>query len=180
MGAVTERVKAYVPSTYDAMIVNGDPTLFSATDLQALADFVKFRLFGTVVPEADEATQYGDILLTFLGKLTTLQYIPAAIDYWDSRLASEVVPGEVQQFRDHLSGLQALFKMLSDEVAADWAIIGPALGYQSKKSRLPAVSSGDNGRGILVTPDPMKWQPLDATTPSYLDLLPWRVDGSDN
>lgn len=174
MGAVTERVRTYVPATYDAMILS-DPPFFPAADLQALADFVKFRLLGISVAEADEATLYSDILITFLGKLTTLQFIPAAIDYWDSRLASEVVPGEVQQFRDHLAGLEALFKMLSDEVKADWIIIGPGLGFVPTK-RTPKVSYGDNGRGILITPDPMDFEPLQASSPSWLDLLPWKVD----
>lgn len=158
------------------MITNGDPTLFSAADLQALADFVKFRLFGVSVDEADEGTLYSDILITFLAKLTTIQFIPAAIDYWDSRLASEVVPGEVQQFRDHLAGLEALFKMLSDEVKADWILIGPGLGYATNKQYTPKVSYGDNGRGILNTLDPADFPPVYSAQLSYLDLLPWKVD----
>ena len=158
------------------MITNGDPTLFSAADLQALADFVKIRILGSagMVDEADEATTYSDILITFLSKVTTVQFIPAAIDYWDSRLASEVVPGEVQQFRDHTAGLEALFKMLTDEIAEDWPIIAPGLGY-GKKAWIPKVSYGDGGRGILITPDPMDFPPLDCVG-TWVDFLPWKVD----
>lgn len=177
MGAITERVATYVPATYQAMITNGDPLLFSAEDLQALADFVKVRLLGAagIVDEADEGTVYSDILVTFLAKLTTIQYIPAAIDYWDSRLASEVVPGEVQQFRDHTAGLEALFKMLSDEVAQDWLILSPGLGY-AKKTWLPKVSYGDGGRGIFLTPDPMDFDPVEFCSTSWANLIPWKVD----
>lgn len=175
MGAITDRVKAYVPATYSAMVTNGDPALFSESDLQALADFVKFRLLGSTVLPADEATAFNSIIVTFLSKLTTLQFIPAAIDYWDSRLASEVVPGEVQQFRDHVAGLQALHKMLSDEVTQDWKLIGPGLGYGAARRSKPAISYGDGGRGLLKTPDPFDIPSFLDCSPPWLTRLPWRV-----
>lgn len=176
MGAVTQAVKRYLPATYNEMIVVPTDTsrLFATTDLQALADYVKYRLFATVVTESDESIVFNPAQSQFLGKLTTLQFIPAAVDFWDSRLASLVSTGtnEEVQYRDHRDGLLKLWEILSKEVKQDAQLFGYQL---SRSGLLPAVSYGDNGRGILITPDPMDFPPLDEPQIPWIDLVPWKT-----
>lgn len=172
MGAVAENVRRIVPASYNAILIaDTSNRLFSTVDLQALADYVKFRLFSTVVSETDETLYYSPEQNLFLGKLTTLQFIPAAIDYWDSQLSSLVATGtgEVQNFRDHLNGLVKIWERLSQEVLID----AKTLGYSLRKAGLlPGISHGDNGRGLLITPDPQDFPPLGATE-SW--SVPWKT-----
>jgi hypothetical protein len=174
VGVITEAVRRYVPASYNAILIApSDNRLFATNDLQALADYVKFRLFSTVVAEVDEPTAFNDQESQFLGKLTTLQFIPAAIDYWDSQLSSIVATGtgEVANFRDHLAGLSKIWDKLSQEVLID----APLLGFNLRKAGLlPGVSYGDNGRGILITPDPQDFPPLREPR-SWVSALPWRT-----
>lgn len=176
MGAITEVVRRYVPATYREMIsvTLESQRLFSTVDLQALADYVKFRLFATVVTEAEEATAYNPMQKQFIGKLTTLQFIPAAIDFWDSKLASKRTTGtsEVVQYRDNRQGLVELFEMLSKQVKDDAVELGVT---HTTNSWLPGITYGDNGRGILITEDPQDFPGLNDYIPSY--LLPWSVNG---
>lgn len=155
------------------LIAPSDNRLFSTGDLQALADYVKFRLFSTVVSETDETVYYSPAANLFLGKLTTLQFIPAAIDYWDSQLSSIVATGtgEVANFRDHLNGLVKIWERLSEEVLIDAKTLGFSL---RKAGLLPGVSYGDNGRGILVTPDPQEFPPL-GSMESWTSQIPWKT-----
>jgi hypothetical protein len=176
VGAITDIVRRYVPATYRALVESTTPTgsLFATGDLQALADYVKFKLFATVVSEQDEALIYDPVLRQFIGKLTTIQFIPAAIDFWDSQLAQKNTTGtaEVITYRDHLAGLKHLFDELSQQVAEESLQLGLA------KPRLtPSVSYGDGEQRVLVTPDPQTFGGAYSRTRqrSYLDLLPWRV-----
>jgi hypothetical protein len=151
---------------------------YSTSDLQALADYVKYRLFSTVVSEASEATSYNPMLKQFMGKLTTIQFIPAAIDYWDSQLSSKTATGTNEQlaFRDHRAGLIDLLKELTRQVEEEFIELAPVYGFTiNKKTLVPKVSYGDNGRGILITPDPATFPPAYEDQPGFLDWLPWRT-----
>jgi hypothetical protein len=149
---------------------------FATSDLQALADYVKFRLFATSVNESEEITAYDPVMRQFIGKLTTIQFIPAAIDYWDSMLASKTLTGsrEVVAYRDHRAGLLALLEELTRQVEEEFPELFPE--YPSaRRTLVPKVSYGDNGRGILITPDPQEFPAMWGTEPSPMDRLPWRV-----
>jgi cell fate (sporulation/competence/biofilm development) regulator YlbF (YheA/YmcA/DUF963 family) len=181
VGAITDSVRRYVPATYRAMVEATSPTAkyFTTSDLQALADYVKFRLFSTVVDESQEATAYNPHVRQFLGKLTTIQYIPAAIDYWDAQLASKTITGtnEVAAYRDHREGLIHLLEELSRQVADEWLELAPEYGFTiSRSTMVPRVSYGDNGRGVLITPDPQEFPAMDSYEASPSDWLPWRVN----
>lgn len=174
MGAVTNVVRRYVPNTYRQLVeaTSGAAALFATSDLQALADYVKYKLFSTVVAEASEASIYNPVMQQFLGKLTTLQFIPAAVDYWDSTLESKTTTGtdEVIELRDHSEDLWKLFDILAAQVKEDFIELGIAL----KPSLIPQVSYGDNGRGILKTLDPYDFPGMNEEY-KITDLLPWRV-----
>lgn len=176
MGVVTNAVRRYVPATYNAMLIApSDNRLFATSDLQALADYVKYRLFGTSVTESDESVFFNPYESQFLGKLTTLQFIPAAVDYWDSQLSSIVATGtgEVANFRDHRDGLLKLWDILTKEVIKDAAILGFSL---KRVGLVPAISYGDDGKGVLITPDPQTFPKQWSTQRSWFSSLPWAVD----
>jgi hypothetical protein len=179
VGEITNIVRRYVPATYRAMVEATSPTsrLFTTGDLQALAEYVKYRLYGTGAHNESQETQYNPQVRQFLGKLTTLQFIPPAIDYWDSQLASKVTTGtqESLSYRDHLEGLKMLYDRLTKEVAEEFLELAPGEGFTiHSRSLLPRVTYGDNGRGIMVTPDPMDMEgPFDTHRPFY---LPWKVN----
>ena len=176
MGAITNIVKQYVPASY-AALVGATNSYYSLEDLQGLADFVKFRLYNTVVAEASEAAVYNVKEQRLLGVLTTLQFIPAAIDFWGDSLASTSTTGtsESDSFFDHRPDLWRIFDRLTAEAQA----LGQEVGINIYAARgvVPKVSYGDNGRGILITSDPKDFPPAwDNTLPTgNPDLLLWDV-----
>lgn len=157
MGAVTDQVKRHVPGSYRAMVSTPNQ-YFGITDLQGVADYVKFRLFGTAVAPAAEASLYDPLLVNFLGKLTTLQFIPAAVDYWGDQLISESTTGTSENvtYPDRREGLWKVFERLRAEVKEDYNAMAETYGFKiyGTGSSVPAVSYGDGGRGVLVTGDP--------------------------
>jgi len=175
VGVITDAVRRYLPSTYNTMLIApSDDRVFATGDLQALADFVKFKLFSTSVAENLEATTFNPYEAQFLGKLTTIQFIPAAVDYWDSQLANIVATGtaEVVNFRDHRDGLLKLWDILSKEVLEDAAVLGFSL---KKIGLLPGVSYGDGDKDVLLTPDPNCFPEPFKVTRSWVDDLPWKT-----
>jgi len=160
VGAVTDVVKRLVPGSYRAM-VGVTNSYYDQTDLQGLADYVKFRLFATVVEAIAEATVYDPLLLDFVGKLTTLQFIPAAVDYWGDQLLQETTTGtsEVISYPDRRDGLWKIFDELRAEVQQQEDSMSCTYGFQIYGScvNIPDVSYGDGGRGVLRTADPMDY-----------------------
>jgi hypothetical protein len=177
MGGITDTVRRLVPGSYRAMIGPSEATsYYSLTDLQALADVVKFRLFATVVAAAAESTLYDPLLVNFLGKVTTLQFIPAAVDYWGDQLISESTQGTAENvtYPDRRPELWNIFNRLWKEVQDDFDNLGPEYGFQiyGAGALVPKVSYGDNGRGVLLTPDPMCF-PRAYVDPLRVDPINW-------
>lgn len=152
MGAV-DIVKRYVPASYRAL-VGVTNNYYNATDLQALADTVQFRLFATVSGATLEDSVFTRTELDLLGTVTTLQFIPAAIDYWGDVLQSEGTSGTEENvtFFDRRPELWRVYDVLAQH-AAELAV-ETGINVKKIKTMLPQVTYGDNGRGILVTPDP--------------------------
>lgn len=160
MGALTESVRRLMPATYKAMIgPDGETDYYSLADLQALVDYVSFRLFATTAGVTEEETVFDPRQLGFIGKVATLKFIPAAIDFWmdQAETVNTHGPEENETFPSRLASLQALSKALAAEVAEE---IDEIVGVAGKTSWAPAVSYGDGGRGILITPDPANTPPL--------------------
>jgi hypothetical protein len=134
---------------------------YGATELQHVADYVKFRLLGTSVAEATEAVAYDVLLTTFLGQLTTIQFIPAAVDFWGDQMTSEVTHGtnETISYPERRDQLWKIFDDLRAQVAIEFDELAEDYGFiiRGSGSVLPTVSYGDNGRGILVTQDPQEF-----------------------
>lgn len=176
MGAITDVVKRYVPGSYRAMVsLTSNSSYFQASDLQKMAEYVKFRLFasgGTAVLEASEAAAYDPVLIEFMGKLTTLRFIPAAIDFWGVQLTQKVATGtnESASYPDRREGLYRILDDLSKEVAREFDELAPVYGFRiyGVSGMVPRVSYGDNGRGVLITPDPQDFgSPFAEEAPAF-------------
>ena len=170
MGTISNVTKQYVPASYAAMI-SATNTYYAKSDLQALADYVKFRIFSTVVAEASEGLIYNPKEVQFLGTLTTLQFIPAAIDYWGDQLSSESAGSLGQEkdvgYFDHRTDLWKIFDRLSIQAQELGAELG--LNIITTRGVIPRVSYGDNGRKILITSDPQDFgAEFDEETDSFL------------
>lgn len=171
MTAITDVVRRYVPGSYRAMI-SVTNNYYSLADLQAFSDFVQQRLFATVVDDSQELTVYGVAKTELLGMLTTLQFIPAAVDFWGDQLASETTTGtnETITYFDRRDQLWKLF----EKIQADAAQLAIDLGVpiSAAKAVIPKVSYGDGGRDILVTPDPACF-PRQFPRRTTSSLIPW-------
>lgn len=172
MGKITDVVQRHVPASYRAMcgVTN---TYYSLAALQDLSDYVQFRLYNTVVGESNEATTYNPKEQELLGVLTTLNFIPAAVDYWGDQLASQTASGvnESQAYFDRRPDLWKIFAQLQVEAAE----LSQELGVFSKVANLPGVSYGDNGRGVLITQDPQNWPKLHRRYWGDLGLIEWSL-----
>jgi hypothetical protein len=137
---------------------------YGEQELQGLADFVKFRLFGTAV-NATLEDSYDPMLANFIGKLTTLQFIPAAIDFWGDQLLQENTTGtnESVMYPDRRDGLLKIFDEIRAEVKETYPEMTGLYGFivYGGGELIPSVSYGDMGRGVLLTKDPMKFPPAD-------------------
>lgn len=172
MGAVTDVVRRYVPASYLALASVSNSYFGGPSELQVLADYVKFRIFSTVVDSPQEAVVYNRTQVQLLGVLTTLQFIPPAVEYWGTQLASESTsgPDENVTYRDPRPELWNIFDKLVAEASDLGSDLG--IGILGIKGVVPKISYGDNGRDILMTPDPLDFGPeYDPLTVS--DFLPW-------
>jgi len=171
MGAITDIVRQNVPASYRALVGNTSYD-FSSTDLQNIAEGVEFRLYATVAGVTQEDTVFTRNQIELLGVITTMQFIPAAIDYWGDQLASQNTSGtnEDVSYFDRRPDLWKVWERLAAR-AADLAE-EEQINLVKLKAVLPRVSYGDNGRGILVTPDPELF-PLPWDTRRLSELIPW-------
>jgi hypothetical protein len=138
-GAIAANVREHIPIAYDALAKDaryGEPRL------QSRVDTVKFRLFGTVIPAALEATVYNPLVLDFAGKVAALQIIPAAVDFWMVQHVSVSATGtnENTSYPDRIDALWRIHERLLLEVKQDadlveeWVIV-------RRKNKGPLVST---------------------------------------
>ncbi len=153
MGAITDIVKQNVPASYRALVGN---TIYDyeLADLQNIAEGTSFRLYATIAGVTQESSVFARNQIELLGVLTTMQFIPAAIDYWGDQLQSQNTAGtnEDVSYFDRRPDLWKVWERLAaraGELAEEEQV-----NLVRLKAVLPRVSYGDNGRGILVTPDP--------------------------
>lgn len=179
MGIITDSVKRYVPASYNALVGMTNSYDYTLDDLQVLADFVQFRYFGTIAGVTGESSVWNPLQSEFLGILTTLEFIPAAIDYWGDQLAAESTSPTTESvsYFDRRADLWKVY----DKLVAKAGNLGVDVGVNTTRIRgtVPRVSYGDNGRGVLLTPDPQEFTPafLATNSKSYLswESLGWNA-----
>ena len=168
MGKITDVVKKHVPASYRALCAITN-SYYSLDLLKDLSEYVQYRLYSTVVGVTNEATSYNLKEQELIGSITTLNFIPAAVDYWGDQLASQTASGvqEAQTYFDRRPDLWKIFGQIQEEVAE----LSSELGVFTKVAQIPGVSYGDNGRGVLLTEDPQEFPRLHRKR-SY-SCLPW-------
>jgi len=174
VGAITDVVKRYVPSSYRAMI-EASTGYYGITQLQDLADYVQYRLFSTVVGATNEASVWNLKQRHFLGLITTLNFIPAAVDFWGDQLDSEAIvgPSESATYRDPRPDLWKIFAAAKEEAAILAQEVG--IGFGASKTVIPSVSYYDNDSGLLTTSNPYDF-PSEFESPSLWDqALIWKL-----
>lgn len=118
MGEIVDRVREFIPATYDALT---RASIYGSSAIQRSADTLKYRLFGTVVNASLEATTYNAFALDYVAKLTTIKVIPAGADYWSDQLTSETTPQENINYPDRINSLWRIHQALLNEVKQDQA-----------------------------------------------------------
>lgn len=171
MGAVVDVVKRYVPASYRAM-VGITNSYYSTSEIQALANYVQFRLFATTPGSDQEETVWDPKETELLGMLTTLQFIPAAIDFWGDQLSSQATSGsnEDVSYFDRRPDLWKVYARLAE----DARVLGTEMevNVYTIRAVVPKITQGDNGRNILKTADPLCF-PSEYETLSPSDYIPW-------
>jgi hypothetical protein len=176
MGIITDSVKRYVPASYHALVGITNSYDYTLDDLQTLAEFVQFRFYGTIAGITAESSVWNPLQSEFLGVVTTLEFIPAAVDYWGDQLASESTSptSESVSYFDRRADLWKVY----DKLVIKAGQLGTELGISTTKIRgsVPSVSYGDNGRGVLLTPDPQDFPPAFVPNNST-DYISWESLG---
>jgi hypothetical protein len=163
MGAIEDRAAAEMPETIHGLRKSA---LFGTTFVANKVDFVKFRLFSTVVSASSEASVYNPLVLEYAGKLTALQLINAGMDFWGSAPMTESLTGvnETVSFTDRAKNLQELAKRLTAEIAELAADVGEDVLIRRRGGA--KVSPG----GADLTPNPQDFDPLPG---ERIFPLPW-------
>lgn len=150
VGAIALRAREYMPVSYDALARDAR---YGERLIQNRISSVKYRLFATVVSPGLEATTYDLFVQEFVGKMSCLQLVPAAIEYWSDQHTSVSTTGtqESVAYPDRIRSLQALQEWLIAEVRRDKPDIDAVIGVTiRRRGRYPKVSTTRE----LVTPDP--------------------------
>lgn len=171
MGAITDIVRQNVPASYRAL-VGVTNNYYDLDTLQSIAEGAQYRLYATIAGVTQEASVFNPREIEFLGVVTTLQFIPAAIDYWGDVLQSQNTSGTNEDV-SYFDRRPDLWKVW-DKLAQRAAELSEELDVNLVKLRaiVPRVSYGDNGRNVLVTPDPQDF-PLQGTDLRLTELVPW-------
>jgi len=149
VGAIADRVRTFIPATYDALSKSSQ---YGDTALQNVVDTVKYRLFGTVVSATLETTAYDVFTLDVAAKVATIRIIPGGADWWSDQLTSESTPKESISYPDRIKSLWDIHARLTAEVKSDWPYfvnINPVFLRKGARNSPTVSTTGD-----LLTPDP--------------------------
>jgi hypothetical protein len=166
LGEIAYQASQLMPVSWNAL---SRDTRYGDRMLRTRTDYVKYKLFATIVAPTAEATYYNPLVLDYVSKEVCLQIIPAAIDYWMEQHISVQTTGtqETVTYPDRIGALEKLQEWLLREVRD----LRPQLDgvfTPRKKGRLPGVSNDDVG---VITPNPQDFGEMwDEGIPKN---LPW-------
>ena len=122
---------------------------YGETLLQSKVDIAKYRLFGTVVSATIESTIYNPLEMNYAAKMTALDVIPTAIDYYKNQRITIQTTGttEAVSYPDRIRALEKLYATFTQE-AMKLALELPDLQKRSRRA-LPRGNTKP-----LVTQDP--------------------------
>lgn len=168
-GAIAERVRAFIPSTYKSL---SDDVNFGDIRLQQSIDLVKYKLFATNVDPSIENTTYNPMIQDFIAKITTVKIIPSAVDYYKDQHQTYTTTGtnEVVSFPDRIRALWDLRDRLVAEIAEDKPDIEGMIDIVlRKKGGIPKVDTVDE----LLTSNPQDFGRAFRSLDSDWGTLPW-------
>lgn len=147
--AVQDRVRSYIPVTWDAML---HASVVGPNLLAMMVQDAQYRLFMTVVDPTLEASVYDPWILGFAAKYAALRVIPAGADFWSDQAVNVNARDESVSYPDRINALWKVHGRLLAEVREDTALFRskfPDL-YNRRKGNVPAI----NTEGPFMTPHP--------------------------
>lgn len=145
---IYELARTNLPNTWDTLANN---TYYGEPLLQSKVDFVKYRIFSTIVNSTIEESVYTPLQMHYAAKYVALQVIPVGIDYYKSQRQTITTTGtnESISYPDRINALGKLQESLTKEVL-ELALDLPADSVVSRKRMAtPKFDSAD-----WRTPDP--------------------------
>jgi hypothetical protein len=174
-GPIMLNARAQIPQAWDALARS---SIFGSELLTQVTNYIKFRLWATVVDASIEATTYDPVGQLYAGKLIALQIIPAAADYWSDQLTSETTTGtnETISYPDRIASLWRIHARLLTEVKELSQEFDAVYGRTAvRRLAMPTVSDSDIP---YVTVNPYRTTPPLGFNSLYpAALLPWAESG---
>lgn len=147
-GEIYNQAKQIMPVTWTAL---SKDDRYGDNMLMGRINYVKYKLFSTVVSPLSEATVYNPMVIDYIAKESALQIIPTGIDYWMDQRISLQTKGttETATFPDRINALEKLHEWLLKEVRD----LRPEIDGITVRRRgnVPKVSNDDQG---VITPNP--------------------------
>lgn len=114
---IYDLARTNLPDTWDVIANNSS---YGQTLLQSKVDFVKYRVFSTIVNSTVESSVYNPIELNYAAKLTALEVIPIAYDHYKNIRQTITTSGtrETVSYPDRIAALQKLSESLTKDVMA--------------------------------------------------------------
>lgn len=156
-----------LPVSWDIL---ANSSSYGSTLLQSKVDFVKYRLFSTIVNATVEETVYNPLEMHYAAKQTALQVIPVAIDYYKNQRQTITTTGtsETVSYPDRIRALEKLQELFTKEVT-DLALDLPSTSITKRRRKvLPKYNTTE-----FVTEDPLDFPQKTITNTS--DNLPWDI-----
>ncbi len=152
MGAIADRVKAYIPITWDGLSTD---SRYGLTVLQGRVDRAKYEVLGVAAPLDSAEAGLPEDQIEHIAKRAVVKIIPAGIEFWADKPITKNTTGtaEVVSYESRIQSLRALYAQLLQEIAIEEPIVTPIL----QTTGFPAVSDGEND--ILVSENPHVFPP---------------------
>lgn len=162
-GAIAERIQGIIPVTWDALV---NDSRYGENMMRTAIDTVKTRVTGTNISPLSEST-YSVLVVDYLAKVTVLDLITPAIDFWMNQPLAETTTGtsEVVSFTERVEALNQLRKDLLEETRRLEPQIAPLINYTTiKKAPGAAINTLNDD---FLTPSPQEFnRPFSRTTRS--------------
>lgn len=163
LGEISTQTRQLMPVTWDAL---SSSNIYGDGLLSGRSNYVKYKLFATVVSPLSEATVYNPMVLDYAAKELALQIIPAGIDFWMNAKTSIDSERENVTYPDRIEGLKQLQEWLIIEVSKLRVDLNDNFVVR-RKGGFPKVTPTDE----LLTPNPHDFgSPTDEGIPLN---LPW-------